>query len=170
MLIRRKIQKQILEAAVEYPVIAVMGPRQSGKTTVTQITFEQHRYVSLEDYDLRTIAQTDPRTFLTDYPTSSGIILDEIQHAPQLLSYMQTIVDREKKMGYFIITGSQNFLVDEAITQTLAGRMAVFTLLPLCISELKEAHLLPEKIETLVYQGSYPRAHNELLNHQSFIL
>ena len=126
--------------------------------------FPHHRYISLEDFDIRTIAQEDPRRFLADYPTAKGIILDEIQHAPHLLSYMQTIVDQEKKMGYFIITGSQNFLVDEAITQTLAGRMAVLTLLPLSFDELEKADLLPAKVETLIYKGSYPRAHAEKIS------
>jgi len=142
-------------------VLAIVGPRQSGKTTLAQATFPNHRYVSLEDPDIRDTAHTDPRGFLTEYPSESGIILDEIQHAPHLLSYMQTIVDREKKNGFFIVTGSQNFLVDEAITQTLAGRMAVFTLLPLSISELSDAGLLPSKIETVVCQGSYPKMYAE---------
>lgn len=119
MFIKRDITKRVLQASAEYPVIAIVGPRQSGKTTLAQETFPNHRYISLEDFDMRTLATTDPRKFLSEYPTESGLILDEIQHAPQLLSYMQTIVDREKKKGYFIVTGSQNFLVDEAITQTL---------------------------------------------------
>jgi predicted AAA+ superfamily ATPase len=161
MLIRRALADRIREASLEFPVIAIMGPRQSGKTTLAQTEFSEHKYISLEDYDIRALALADPRKFLTDYPTEFGIILDEIQHAPQLLSYMQTIADREKKNGYFIVTGSQNFLVDEAITQTLAGRMAVFTLLPLSIDELEGASLLPEKIETIVYKGSYPKAHAE---------
>ena len=164
MLIKRALQSRVLEASLEYPVIAIVGPRQSGKTTLSQTVFPNHKYISLEDYDLRAIAQADPRKFLTDYPTESGIILDEIQHVPSLLSYMQTIVDREKKKGYFIVTGSQNFLVDEAITQTLAGRMAVLTLLPLSISELESASLLPAKIETILYKGSYPRAHAEKIS------
>jgi len=159
MLIKRALEDKVLEAASEFPVIAIVGPRQSGKTTLSQITFPKHRYISLEDYDIRTLAQTDPRKFLSEYPTEFGIILDEIQHVPELLSYMQTIVDREKKNGYFIVTGSQNFLVDEVITQTLAGRMAVLTLLPLSISELENSDLLPAKIETLVYKGSYPRVY-----------
>lgn len=172
MLIRRDLSKKVLEAASEYPVVAIMGPRQSGKTTLAQLSFPKHRYISLEDHDIRALAQEDPRRFLTDYPTKTGIILDEIQHAPQLLSYMQTIVDREKKMGYFIITGSQNwcetsshyFLIDEAITQTLAGRMAVLTLLPISLHELEKADLLPEKLETMIYKGSYPRAHAEKIS------
>ncbi|MGC2310253.1 MAG: ATP-binding protein [Candidatus Babeliaceae bacterium] len=159
MFIQRILTQKIVEASSEFPVIAVMGPRQSGKTTLVQMVFANHKYVSLEDYDIREFAQDDPRKFLAEYPTESGLILDEIQHAPELLSYIQTIVDREKKNGYFIVTGSQNFLVDQAITQTLAGRMAVFTLLPLSLSELANASLLPAKIETLVYKGSYPKVH-----------
>lgn len=159
MLIRRKLTEQIIQACTEFPVIAIVGPRQSGKTTLAQMVLPSHKYISLEDHDIRALAIADPRRFLTEYPSESGIILDEIQHAPELLSYMQTIVDREKKNGYFIVTGSQNFLVDQTITQTLAGRMALFTLLPLSFSELDGASLLPARIETLVYKGFYPRAH-----------
>jgi uncharacterized protein len=161
MFIKRKLTKAVIQAASEFPVIAIVGPRQSGKTTLAHETFSQHKYVSLEDYDVRASAQSDPRKFLTESPTKFGMIIDEIQHAPELLSYMQTIVDREKKKGFYIVTGSQNFLVDQAITQTLAGRMAVVTLLPLSIQELEDASLLPEKIETLVVKGSYPKAHAE---------
>ncbi|HLC06668.1 MAG TPA: ATP-binding protein [Candidatus Babeliales bacterium] len=161
MHIKRILTGQVIEAASEFPVVAIVGPRQSGKTTLVQTVFSEHKYISLEDFDIRALAKTDPRAFLTNYPTANGIILDEIQHAPELLSYMQTIVDREKKNGFFIVTGSQNFLVDEAITQTLAGRMAVLTLLPLSLSELEAAALLPEKAETLIYKGFYPKAHAE---------
>lgn len=159
MLIKRALTDRVLEASTEFQVIAIIGPRQSGKTTLAQTLFPNHKYVSLEDHDMVTVALADPRKFLAEYATESGIILDEIQHAPRLLSYMQTIVDREKKNGFFIVTGSQNFLVDEAITQTLAGRMAVVTLLPLSISELESAELLPARIETLVHKGCYPKAH-----------
>lgn len=157
MIIKRSLTEKVMEAALEFPVVAIVGPRQSGKTTLTQIAFPRHKYLSLEDHDVRALALADPRKFLAEYPTEYGLILDEIQHAPLLLSYMQTIVDREKKNGFFIVTGSQNFLVDEAITQTLAGRMAVLTLLPLSIEELKTAHLLPDTIETYAYKGSYPK-------------
>lgn len=164
MFIKRALTEKLLEASTEYPVISIFGPRQSGKTTLAQMTFPHHKYISLEDYDLRASAQADPRKFLTDHPTKSGIILDEVQHVPELLSYMQTIVDREKKKGYFIVTGSQNFLLDQAITQTLAGRMAVLTLLPLSLRELEMADLLPAKVETLLYKGSYPAAHAEKIS------
>jgi predicted AAA+ superfamily ATPase len=159
MLIKRALGDRLLEASTEFPVIAIVGPRQSGKTTLAQTLFPNHKYLSLEDHDTLTLALADPRKFLTEYPTESGLILDEIQHAPILLSYMQTIVDRDKRNGFFIVTGSQNFLVDEAITQTLAGRMAVLTLLPLSIDELTSASLLPAKIETAVHKGFYPKAY-----------
>jgi predicted AAA+ superfamily ATPase len=161
MLIKREVEGQIREAATQFPVIAVIGPRQSGKTTLVQMVFPDHTYVSLEDFDIRTRALTDPRGFLAEYPTSVGIILDEIQNAPILLSYIQAIVDKEKKKGFFVVTGSQNILVHEAITQTLAGRIALLTLLPLSISELDSAKLLPDKIEALVWKGSYPQIYIE---------
>ena len=159
MFIKRAITDQLVEAAGEFQVIAIIGPRQSGKTTLARVVFPDHAYVSLEDYDIRSRAMADPRKFLTEEPTPHGMIIDEIQHAPQLLSYMQSIVDTDKKNGFFIVTGSQNFLVDEAITQTLAGRMAVLTLLPLSIQELSQADLLPKRIEAFVYKGCYPKAY-----------
>ena len=156
-ILQRAITDDVKRAATYFPVVAVLGPRQSGKTTLVQAIFNQHTYISLEDLDTRRLANEDPRRFLQDYPNEHGIILDEVQHAPGLLSYIQTIVDREKKKGYFIVTGSQNLMVNEAITQTLAGRIALLTLLPLSIEELKNAGLLPEKIEEAVFNGSYPR-------------
>lgn len=160
-MIRRDLTHSLLESAKQFPVIAVLGPRQSGKTTLVQQCFPNHKYLSLEDLDIRTIAKSDPRRFLKDYTGPSGVISDEIQHVPELLSYMQTIVDREKINGYFIITGSQNLLVDEAVTQTLAGRIALLTLFPLSLNELEKASLLPEKIEQAAFKGSYPRIYSE---------
>jgi len=158
-IIKRAISNDLKKAATYFPVVALLGPRQSGKTTLVQDIFNKHTYISLEDIDNRTLANEDPRRFLQDYPNEHGIILDEIQHAPDLLSYIQTIVDKEKKKGYFIVTGSQNLMVNEAITQTLAGRIALLTLLPFSIEELKQADLLPEKIEQAIFNGSYPRAY-----------
>jgi uncharacterized protein len=159
-MIIRQLIGSLKEAALEFPVIAILGPRQSGKTTLVQSVFPNHRYVSLEDLDIRALANTDPRLFLHDYPYESGIILDEIQHAPTLLSYIQTIVDKEKKRGYFIITGSQNLLVDQSVTQTLAGRIALLTLYSLSIDELEQAQLLPQRIEEALFFGSYPRIYS----------
>lgn len=145
----------------KFPVIALLGPRQSGKTTLARATFAQYNYVSLEDLDVRRFAMADPREFLNVYKNDHGIILDEIQHAPDLLSYIQTEVDRTQKTGSFILTGSQNFLFNEAISQTLAGRISILTLLPLSMSELKHENLLPENINTIMFQGSYPRLYDK---------
>ena len=161
MYIKRVITPNLKDAARQFSVIAILGPRQSGKTTLARQVFSKHKYVSLEDYNVRELANADPKRFLSDYPTKHGIILDEIQHAPQLLSYIQTIVDEEKKKGFFILTGSQNFLVSQAITQTLAGRIAIITLLPLSIAEIEQAKLLSHKIEHAVFTGSYPALYAE---------
>jgi len=160
-MINRDLTKQLIQAAQHFSAVAVVGPRQSGKTTLVQMVFKKHTYVSLEDLDKRTFARTDPRRFLQDHTSDAGIILDEIQHVPELLSYIQTIIDRENKKGFFIITGSQNLLVNEAVSQTLAGRIALLTLFPLSINELDQAELLTEKIENFVFMGNYPRAHTE---------
>lgn len=157
MIIKRQLLPQLQDAAKQFPVVAILGPRQSGKTTLAQLAFPDHAYITLEDLDMRSLANSDPRGFLNDYPTVSGIILDEIQQAPDLLSYIQGIVDKEKKKGFFILTGSQNLLLNEAISQTLAGRIALLTLLPLSIHELEQASLLPESVEELTFNGSYPR-------------
>lgn len=160
-LIRRDITDQIVKAAKFFKVIAILGPRQSGKTTLARTIFSNHNYVSFEDLDMRAKALEDPRLFFSDYSNEYGLILDEIQHAPHLLSYIQTIVDREKKNGFFVITGSQNILVNQAVTQTLAGRIALLTLFPLSINELAQANLLPEKIEEAAFKGSYPSVYAE---------
>jgi uncharacterized protein len=172
-MITRDLTNKLLDVARQFYVIAILGPRQSGKTTLVQHVFKNHKYVSLEDIDKRTVAQSDPRRFLQEHSSEQGIILDEIQHAPELLSYIQTIVDREKKLGFFVITGSQNLLVSEVITQTLAGRMAYLTLFPLSINELQQASLLPDQIETAVFKGGYPRIYadsvNPVLLYQNYI-
>jgi predicted AAA+ superfamily ATPase len=160
-MIVRDLTEYLIESARQFSAIAVIGPRKSGKTTLVQNVFKNHNYVSLEDLDKRAQAHADPRLFLQDHSNEFGIILDEVQHVPELLSYMQTIIDREKKKGYFIITGSQNLLLNQSILQTLAGRIALLTLLPLSINELQQASLLTEKIEDFVFKGLYPRIYDE---------
>ena len=160
-MINRQLTHELKESASYFPVVALLGPRQSGKTTLVKTVFSNHNYVSVEDLDIRMLALSDPRLFFERYANDHGLIIDEVQHAPELLSYIQTIVDQEKKNGYFILTGSQNILVNRAVTQTLAGRMAVLTLFPLSISELKEADLLPTTLEQAVLQGSYPRIYSD---------
>jgi len=160
-MIKRDLEPTLLSLAQQFPVIALLGPRQSGKTTLAQATFPMYKYVSLEDFDALHLAQSDPRGFLAIHDNGYGVIFDEIQNAPQLLSYIQTEVDRTKKNGFFIITGSQNFLLNEAITQTLAGRVAILTLLPLSLLELKNADLLPALSNAMIFQGCYPRVYDQ---------
>ncbi|HLC06729.1 MAG TPA: ATP-binding protein [Candidatus Babeliales bacterium] len=163
-MIKRDLEPKLRQMAQQFPVVAVLGPRQSGKTTLTQATFSNYKYVSLEDFDAYNLANSDPRAFLALHNNEYGIILDEIQNTPELLSYIQTEVDRTQKNGFFVITGSQNFLLNKAITQTLAGRVAILTLLPLALSELKQADMLPADSNNMIFQGSYPRvyAHHNL--------
>lgn len=168
-MIYRTITEKLLQSSTRYSVIALTGPRQSGKTTLVRSTFADHTYVSLENDDIRQFAATDPIKFLETYGSGTGIIIDEIQHVPKLLSYIQTIVDEDKRVGRFIITGSQNFLVNEAVTQSLAGRVALLTLFPFSIQELKSSSLLPKTIEEILFKGSYPRAYvNEHAPHELY--
>src|SRR3990167_229836 len=155
MIIKREIELAIVEGAKYFSVTAILGPRQSGKTTLAKMIFNDHKYVNLEDLDLREAATKDPRTFLQAHKNEHGIILDEFQYVPKLLSYIQTLADADPKPGYFILTGSQNFLMNESITQSLSGRIAIHTLLPLSVGELKKNNLLSEEIEQMLYKGSY---------------
>lgn len=156
MFIDRILTQDIIEGARYFPVVAILGPRQSGKTTLVKEVFKKHNYVSLEEADKRTAAIDDPRTFLQFHRNEFGLIIDEFQYAPDLLSYIQTIVDEEQKQGFFILTGSQNFLMNRSISQSLAGRISLHTLLPLCSDELAAQGLLPEEIESILFHGLYP--------------
>lgn len=155
MFLSRKLSA-ILKKFSKFPVVALLGPRQSGKTTLVKHSFTQHAYVNLEDLELRSFAINDPKGFLNAYENEFGIILDEFQNAPEMLSYIQVIVDEKKRPGYFVLIGSQNFLMNAAITQSLAGRVGILTLLPFSIQELHEHNLLPA-LQELIFQGGYPR-------------
>lgn len=147
--------------AGQYPVITVTGPRQSGKTTLCRATFPAKPYVNLESPDVREFARSDPRGFLATY--GNGAILDEIQRAPQLLSYVQPMVDDNPERGRFILTGSQQFEVMTTLTQSLAGRTALLKLLPLSMEELGAAGIhLPFDQQLLT--GFYPRIYAATLN------
>ncbi len=156
---------ELLESAGEYPVVTVFGPRQSGKTTLAQMTFPDKLYYSLEDPDLRMAVETDPKGFLANLP--DGSVLDEIQRLPQLLSYIQGIVDRVKKKGMFILTGSHQPELHQSVSQTLAGRTAVLSLLPFSLTELRTYRKNWEAFE-LIVNGSYPRLHEEKLKPGRF--
>lgn len=153
----RRIEEKIKEAAAKMPVIGIFGPPQSGKTTLVKAIFRTHRYVDLRNYKNREFAISDPKRFLLSLENPHGIILDEIQHTPALLSYIQTYVDEYPKHGYIVITGSHNILLNQAISQTLAGRIALFMLPPLSIAELSANNILPATIEQLIFKGCYPR-------------
>ena len=154
-MIKRKLHNSLLNFASKYPVVSIIGPRQSGKTTLVKNSFPEKNYVSLEEPDTREFAQTDPRGFLASYP--EGAILDEIQRAPELFSYIQTIVDEMNQPGMFILTGSNNYLLQENISQTLAGRVVILTLLPLSMEELSPAGYEIDSLEDILFTGLYPR-------------
>ena len=155
----RKLTSKIKNFATKFKVVAITGPRQSGKSTVAQLAFPDYKYVSLEDFDTREYALGDPRGFLETY--KDGAIIDEAQNAPQLFSYMQTHVDKYQTKGQFIITGSQNFLLLEKISQSLAGRVAIFKLLPLSIAELKQAGIFNADVNSAIFTGGYPTLHRD---------
>lgn len=160
-MIKRTITPHLISLAQQFPAVAVMGPRQSGKTTLVKETFPDYEYITLEDLDQRMAAKEDPRDFLARYAHKKGVIFDEIQEVPELLSYMQGIIDAKYRPGFFILTGSQHFLMYEKITQTLAGRIALLTLLPLSVTELNDAHLLPNSSEEAIVKGFYPRLYSQ---------
>jgi predicted AAA+ superfamily ATPase len=137
-----------------FPIVAITGPRQSGKTTLAKLTFPKKPYLSLEDPDVRATAESDPRGLLAGFP--DGAILDEAQRAPQLFSYLQTKVDEQIIPGMFVLTGSQQFGLLSGITQSLAGRVGLIHLLPFAASELSSARQLPESLEELLVRGLYP--------------
>ena len=168
MTIQREISEHLKALATQFPVIAIMGPRQSGKTTLAKITFPDYAYVSLEELDQRLKAKDDPRGFLAAYSHRSGVVIDEVQEVPELLSYMQGIVDQAYRPGFFVLTGSQHFLMYEKITQTLAGRIALLTLLPLSVTELQSADLLPASIDDVLIKGFYPRPYVQPIDIQSW--
>jgi len=149
----RTAESYLQQAAGQYPVITVTGPRQSGKTTLCRKVFPGKRYISLENLDTRQFATDDPRGFLAGLP--DGAILDEIQQTPDLLSYIQTIVDADDRRGLFILTGSQQFEITNSINQSLAGRTALLKLLPFSHEELSAQQPVP--IDRLLLTGFYPR-------------
>jgi hypothetical protein len=139
--------------ARQYPVLAITGPRQSGKTTLARAAFARKPYASLEDLDTREFAERDPRGFLAQY--RSGAVIDEAQRAPALFSYLQTVVDADRRPGRFVLTGSQQFGLLTGITQSLAGRVGLLELLPFSLDELGAVHA-PRSPEEVLWRGLYP--------------
>ena len=160
-LLKRTIETVLKNLAGKYPVVTITGPRQSGKTTLCRMMFAHKPYANLESPDIRQFAVDDPRGFLAQYP--DGAVIDEIQRAPDLVSYLQPLVDEDRRDGLFILTGSQQFEVSNTINQSLAGRTALVKLLPFSIAELQPAFGLPG-IDRLLYHGFYPRLWDKQLN------
>ena len=153
-MIEREVAPALRQAAQSYSVIAITGPRQSGKTTLSRAVFPDKTYVSLEDPDQLDFALSDPRRFLGGFPR--GAILDEVQRAPDLFSYIQGIVDERQEPGFFVLTGSQHFGLLDGISQTLAGRVALFDLLPFSFAELQTADIQIPSLDHLLFTGQYP--------------
>lgn len=160
-MIQRTIQVQLKKLAAMYPVVTITGPRQSGKTTLAKMTFPDYRYVSLENFDVRQMAEADPKGFLKSY--AAPVILDEIQRVPALLSYIQTIVDENKSSGQYILTGSHQPQLGQGVSQSLAGRTGILQLLPLSISELASADIVLSR-DQYITQGFMPRLYDTSLD------
>lgn len=159
MVVRAASQK-LKQLATKFPVVGLLGPRQSGKTTLAKELFPKKPYVSFENQDTVLLAIRDPRAFLSAY--KNGAVFDEIQRAPQLLSYLQELVDaHKKKAGLFVITGSQNLLLLETITQTLAGRIAFIQLLPFSLTELRDTNFGKQTLDGFLFRGGYPRLYQQ---------
>jgi len=166
-MITREIQPALEKAARQYKAVALTGPRQSGKTTLAREAFPNLPYVSLENPDTRELAHADPRGLLRRY--ADGCILDEVQRAPFLFSYLQEILDASEIPGRFILTGSQQFGMMEGLTQSLAGRCALLTLLPFSLSELKRGRYLSSSLEGQLFCGGYPPIFDQNLEPEQWL-
>jgi len=165
-MIIRDISEALKRSAAEYPVATILGPRQSGKTTLSKMTFPDKPYFSMEDPDVRMAAEADPRGFLSG--VEEGAILDEIQRLPVLLSYIQGIVDKDKRHGLFILTGSHQPRLHEAISQSLAGRTAMLTLWPFSSRELRHYPSARKEVFGAIVRGCFPRLHEENIESRRF--
>jgi len=165
-MIYREIEQKLFSLLEKYPAINITGPRQSGKTTLVKSIANEYNYFSLENIDTRTFAEEDPRGFLNS--AGKRFILDEVQYAPALFSYLQEILDNSSENGKVILLGSQSFLMNEHITQSLAGRVANLKLLPLSYSELKTANINSQNIDNVLFRGGYPRLYKENIETTDF--
>jgi uncharacterized protein len=158
-MLTRHLASTIRTYAREFKIVAVLGPRQSGKTTLVRLLFADRPYVNLEEPDQRRFAEEDARGFLARFP--DGAVIDEAQRCPALFSYLQTRVDASDRRGQFILTGSQQLGLMESITQTLAGRVGTIELLPFSLAELRDAGCAPSTPEEAMFRGGYPPLYSD---------
>src|SRR5260221_4792676 len=158
-MVSRDLKSILLTMAGKMPIISITGPRQSGKTTLSKMCFPDYDYVNLESPETRRAAEEDPKAFLQTH--KQGLIIDEAQRMPDLFSYLQIVSDEKGKTGEYILTGSQNFLLKQTISQSLAGRVFVSHLLPFSLHELRQAELLPENPNEAILKGFYPRLYDK---------
>lgn len=157
---KRSLTTYIKKLATKYPVITLVGPRQSGKTTLVKSAFPNKIYVNMEDSDNRSLATLDPKSFMEHYP--EGAILDEVQRTPNLLSYIQVKVDETDKKGMFILTASHQAALHSAVSQSLAGRTSLLRLLPLSLKEMRNSNI-EDQLEMIILKGGYPKIYKENL-------
>ena len=160
-MIRRKIADYMSKVANSYPVVTIMGPRQSGKTTLAQAHFPRHVYRNLEAEDVLAAAKADARKFLMN--GEANMVIDEIQRFPALLTYIQEIVDARRVKGQFVLTGSHQPELGAAVSESLAGRTGICTLMPLCIEEMEEAGVAVDDRDGLMWRGFMPRLYNDAI-------
>lgn len=167
-MIKREIERAILKGASQMPIIAIIGPRQSGKSTLAKALFKDHIYLDMQDAELFDFANNDPKGFLNHYKNEHGIIIDEAQYAAPLFAQIKVEADRDPKPGYFILSGSQNFLLLEKVNESMAGRVYFYTLLPLSIAELNSADLSLQDADAQIIKGFYPRIYQSKLNEHEY--
>jgi predicted AAA+ superfamily ATPase len=165
-MIERTLRNKVLAMCQKYPIVTVTGPRQSGKSTLLRHYFPEYTYVSLENEDMRALAADDPHGFLRTFPDKT--IIDEAQRVPSLFSYLQTYTDEAGKKGMYLLSGSNNFLLMEKISQSLSGRTAILKLLPFSHQELLDAEKLPLQADEVIYKGCYPRIYDKEIDPLDF--
>jgi len=157
-MIVRDLAPRLESAAKSFPAVTLTGPRQSGKSTLCRATFPDHGYANLEAPDQRDFALSDPRGFLEQFP--KGGVIDEVQRAPELVSYLQPLIDEDPTPGRWILTGSQNLMLLESVSQSLAGRTALLHLLPLTWAEIARFEGHPSSLDHVLFTGGYPRIYD----------
>ena len=166
MIIERRIKDKLLQLLKSFPVVTLTGCRQCGKSTLLKHLLPEYTYISLEDLDLKEMAKTDPRHFISVY--DKNVVIDEIQQAPELLSYLQGHVDSVNESGMYVLAGSHNLLPMQSISQSLAGRTALLTLAPFSVEELRAADCIPQQANQILINGCFPRIYDKHIEPADF--